>query len=106
MVNLQIKNVGQYCLIALAVGACTWCEDTQYASRYSEAAFLGLQLGETKSHVVAAIGEPLEKTSTSNRELWHYSKQGGNPRANYYIRIVVFSPDGTLAGKKMYLETD
>ena len=81
--------------------------NTQYATNFDESKWKKIEIGQTKSDVVAAIGTPLlvrHETNTSS-EWWHFTRQA-EPTANYYFRALLFSKDGKVTKKESSYYSD
>ena len=78
-----------------------------YAPGYSEAAFNCVQPGMSQSEVLALLGQPLVKHSSSHPEtgeIWRYSE--APPDKNYWLRIVVFDKNGVVTKKEGHYFVD
>ena len=64
-------------------------EDTQYASGYSESAFISIAAGASTATVLSSLGRPLEVRDN----IWYYSRPG--PRfENFLVRGVALDTRG------------
>lgn len=80
--------------------------DTKYAPSFSEEAFDSLRPGLEKDAVLKLLGPPLAITLQDSAEIWHYSEQGEDKTANYYVRNVDFGPDSRVQStfNELYLD--
>ncbi len=83
--------------------------DTVYAHRYSHSNFNNIVYGMTKKEVTDLIGEPISSSQLLNdeaKEVWVFSKQGEDKKANYFERFVYFDESGKVhrVEKSLYID--
>ena len=89
--------------------------DTLYASGYSHSGFNAIKVGMKKDEVENLIGIPLHistvnnenlATESSSKEIWIYSKQGKNKKANFLGRFVEFDGNELVlkTTKELYID--
>ena len=69
-------------------------DDTQFAARFSEAAFDGLTIGDSAGDVRERLGEPFRELGSAARPCWLYSR---SPRRGYFRARAVCFDDGRVS---------
>jgi hypothetical protein len=73
--------------------------DTRYAPRYDERRFRSIKPGATAAEVVTLLGEPLSRRNWGDgTTIWYYSDPG--PSQNYFVRVLIFSPEDRVIARK------
>jgi hypothetical protein len=80
--------------------------DTEYAPGYNERAYRSLDMGMGHEAVEQALGPPLEvKEFPDGMTYWYYSRHG-QQFDSYFVRILGFNKEGSLAVRRSYFYVD
>jgi len=87
--------------LSLAFGVFVYSNiDTEYAPGYSEEIFSSINAGDYSNVILQRIGSPIEQIKTETEDIWIYSRQGKNKKANYYERFILFDKSGHVKKRK------
>lgn len=74
---MRLKNIAKTAALAILVSACA------LFSKAREENLAKVQVGQSESEVIAAIGEPSDKSPSGKTELWHYDIISADERTYY-----------------------
>ena len=75
-VAVALAAVILFAVIQVGMWASCFPDQTIYASGYSQSGWEGVSVGDTQETVLAALGQPLRRSTHNTDEWWAYSKEG------------------------------